>query len=321
MSQSMNLFELTMNRKPVGKNRKNLLNFINQINEMNRQTPGFVSCTQFKKSRFIEIIFNSGNDVKIKCPEIIMLRSLSDSILNKLTNNLDRKQFSNEILRKVKLSQICTTTEFSNSKDGYLCINEKNFKSIISIIVNTMSKVIYIENREFIESCLTYLQGTACIEKRCFSIHDYCQDNSKHCVIQTVVELKEKLQEYKNQQNRHSDEIDTAIKFMLEDNRQLEKDLADYYDCQINYLTCDIRDCGKDLSYHNYFLFVDIKNKKETLNWLWLKYLSYKNSDSRNFKEFYSTRLHRYPAPITRKRNYLISVNQFLKSVFTLVLS
>ena len=306
MSQSMNLFELTMNRKPVGKNRKNLLNFIDQINEMNRQTPGFVSCTQFKKSRFIEIIFNSGNDVKIKCPEIIMLRSLSDSILNKLTNNLDRKQFSNEILRKVKLSQICTMTQFSNSKDGYLCINNKNFKSIISIIVNTMSKVMFYENREFIESCLTYLLG---------------QDNPNHCIIQTVAELKEKLLEYKNQQNRHSDEIDAAIKFMLEDNRQLEKDLDDFHHCQINYSTCDIHDCGKDLPYLNYFLFVDIKNKKETCNWLWLKYLSYKNSDSRNFKEFYSTRLHRYLAPITRKRNYLISVNQFLKSVFTLVLS
>lgn len=306
MSQSMNLFELTMNRKPVGKNRKNLLNFIDQINEMNRQTPGFVSCTQFKKSRFIEIIFISDNDVKIKCPEIITLRSLSDSILNKLTNNLDRKQFSKEILCKVKLSQICTMTEFSNSKDGYLCINNKNFKSIISIIVNTMSKVMFYENREFIESCLTYLQG---------------QDNPNHCIIQTVVELKEKLQEYKNQQNRHSDEIDAAIKFMLEDNRQLEKDLADYYDCQINYSTCDIHDCGKDLPYLNYFLFVDVKNKKETLNWLWLKYLSYKNSDSRSFKEFYSTRLHRYLAPITRKRNYLISVDRFLQSVFTLVLS
>jgi hypothetical protein len=306
MSQSMNLFELTMNRKPVGKNRKKLLNFTDQINEMNRQTPGFVSCTQFKKSRFIEIIFISDNDVKIKCPEIITLRSLSDSILNKLSNNLDRKQFSKEILYKVKLSQICTTTEFSNSKDGYLCINNKNFKSIISIIVNTMSKVMFYENREFIESCLTYLHG---------------QDNPNQCIIQTVVELKEKLQEYKNQQNCHSDEIDAAIKFMLEDNRQLEKDLADYYDCQINYSTCDIRDCGKDLPYLNYFLFVDIKNKKETLNWLWLKYLSYKNSESRSFKEFYSTRLHRYLAPITRKRNYLISVDRFLQSVFTLVLS
>jgi hypothetical protein len=306
MSQSMNLFELTMNRKPVGKNIKNLLNFINQINEMNRQTPGFVSCTQFKKSRFIEIIFNSGNDVKIKCPEIIMLRSLSDSILNKLTNNLDRKQFSNEILRKVKLSQICTMTQFSNSKDGYLCINNKNFKSIISIIVNTMSNVIYIENKEFIESCLMYLHGQA---------------NSNHYVIQTVIELKEKLQEYKNQQNRHSDEIDAAIKFMLEDNRQLEKDLDDFYHCQINYSTCDIRDCGKDLPYLNYFLFVDIKHKKETCNWLWLKYLSYDKSNNKNFKEFYSTRVHKYPAPITRKRDYLISVDQFLQSVFTLVLS
>lgn len=302
----MNLFELTMNRKPVGKNIKNLLNFINQINEMNRQTPGFVSCTQFKKSRFIEIIFNSGNDVKIKCPEIIMLRSLSDSILNKLTNNLDRKQFSNEILRKVKLSQICTMTQFSNSKDGYLCINNKNFKSIISIIVNTMSNVIYIENKEFIESCLMYLHGQA---------------NSNHYVIQTVIELKEKLQEYKNQQNRHSDEIDAAIKFMLEDNRQLEKDLDDFYHCQINYSTCDIRDCGKDLPYLNYFLFVDIKHKKETCNWLWLKYLSYDKSNNKNFKEFYSTRVHKYPAPITRKRDYLISVDQFLQSVFTLVLS
>ena len=35
-----NLFEVTINHKPVGKNRKNLLNFIHQINEMNRQTPG-----------------------------------------------------------------------------------------------------------------------------------------------------------------------------------------------------------------------------------------------------------------------------------------
>jgi hypothetical protein len=306
MSQSMNLFELTMNRKPVGKNIKNLLNFINQINEMNRQTPGFVSCTQFKKSRFIEIIFNSGNGVKIKCPEIIMLRSLSDSILNKLTNNLDRKQFSNEILRKVKLSQICTMTQFSNSKDGYLCINNKNFKSIISIIVNTMSNVIYIENKEFIESCLMYLHGQA---------------NSNQSVIQTVTELRRKLLEYKIQQNRHSDEIDAAIKFMLEDNRRLEKDLDDFYHCQINYSTCDIRDCGKDLPYLNYFLFVDIKHKKETCNWLWLKYLSYDKSNNKNFKEFYSTRVHKYPAPITRKRDYLISVDQFLQSVFTLVLS
>ncbi len=302
----MNLFELTMNRKPVGKNIKNLLNFINQINEMNRQTPGFVSCTQFKKSRFIEIIFNSGNGVKIKCPEIIMLRSLSDSILNKLTNNLDRKQFSNEILRKVKLSQICTMTQFSNSKDGYLCINNKNFKSIISIIVNTMSNVIYIENKEFIESCLMYLHGQA---------------NSNQSVIQTVTELRRKLLEYKIQQNRHSDEIDAAIKFMLEDNRRLEKDLDDFYHCQINYSTCDIRDCGKDLPYLNYFLFVDIKHKKETCNWLWLKYLSYDKSNNKNFKEFYSTRVHKYPAPITRKRDYLISVDQFLQSVFTLVLS
>lgn len=308
MSQSMNLFELTINHKPVGRNKKNLLNFIHQINEMNSQTPGFVSCTQFKKSRFIEIIFNSDNDVEIKCPERITLRSLSDSILNKLTNNLDRKQFSDEFLRKVELSKICTTTEFSNSKDGYLCINDKNFKSIISIIVNTMSKVIFIENREFIESCLMYLNG---------------QDNPNpnHCVIQTVAELNKRLLEYKNQQNRHSDEIDAAIKFMLEDNRQLEKDLDDFHHCQINYSTCDIRDCGKDLPYLNYFLFVNIKNKKETLNWLWLKYLSYDKSNNKNFKEFYSTRLHKYPAPITRKRNYLISVNQFLKSVFTLVLS
>ncbi len=304
MSRTSNLFEVTIKHKPVGKNREKLLNFIHQINEMNRQTPGFESCKQYEKSRFIEIISDSDIDVKIKCPEIFALRSLSDSILNKLTNNLDRKQFSKEILCKVKLSQICSKNEFS--KDGYLCINHKNFKSIISIFVNTMSKVIFCENREFIRSCLTYIQG---------------QDNPNHYVIQTVAELKEKLHEYKNQQNRHSDEIDAAIKFMLEDNRQLEKDLADYYDCQINYSTCDIHDCGKDLPYLNYFLFVDVKNKKETLNWLWLKYLSYKKSDSRNFKEFYSTRLHRYPAPITRKQNYLISVNQFLQSVFTLVLS
>lgn len=306
MTESMNLFEISINHQPVGRNKENLLNFIDQINEMNRQTPGFVSCTQFKNSRFIEIIFNSDFDVKIKCPEMFKLRYLSDSILSKLTNNLYRKQFSKEILKKVKLSQIYTSTEFSNSKDGYFCINDNNFKSIISIIVNTMSNVIYIENKEFIESCLIYLRG---------------QDHSNQSVIQIVTELRRKLLEYKSQQKRHSDEIDTAIKFMLEDNRQLEKDLADYYDCQINYSTCDIRDCGKDLPYANYFLFVDVKNKKETLNWLWLKYLSYKNSDSRSFKEFYSTRLHRYLAPITRKQNYLISVDQFLQSVFTQVLS
>ena len=94
-----------------------------------------------------------------------------------------------------------------------------------------------------------------------------------------------------------------------------------FYHCQINYSTCDIRDCGKDLSYCNYFLFVNIKHKKETLNWLWLKYLSYDKSNNKNFKEFYSTRIHRYTAPISKKQNYLISVNQFLKSVFTLVLS
>lgn len=304
MPKSLNLFELTINRKPVGKNKKKLLDFIHQINEMNNQTPGFVSCTQFKKSSFIEIIFNSDNNVEIKCPEIITLRFLSNSMLNKLTNNLDRKQFSNEILKKVELSKICTVTEYS--KDGYLCINDKNFKSIISIIVNTMSKVIFYENREFIELCLMYLKG---------------QDNPNHSVIQTVAELNKRLLEYKNQQNRHSDEIDAAIKFMLEDNRQLEKELDDFYHCQINYSTCDIRNCGKDLSYCNYFLFVDIKHKKETLNWLWLKYLSYDKSNNKNFKEFYSTRLHKYPTPITRKRNYLISVNQFLKSVFTLVLS
>lgn len=304
MSESMSLFEFTINHKPVGKNKENLLNLIHQINEMNSQTPGFVSCTQFKKSRFVEIIINSDNDVEIKCPERITLRSLSDSILNKLTNNLDRKQFSNEILRKVELSKICTVTEYS--KEGYLCINDKNFKEIISIIVNIMSKVIYIENKEFIESCLMYLKG---------------QDNPKHSVIQTVAELNKRLLEYKNQQNRHSDEIDAAIKFMLEDNRRLEKDLDDFYHCQINYSTCDIRDCGKDLPYLNYFLFLDIKHKKETCNWLWLKYLSYDKSNNKNFKEFYSTRLHKYSAPITRKRNYLISVNQFLKSVFTLVLS
>lgn len=304
MSKLLNLFELTINRKPVGKNKKNLLNLIHQINEMNSQTPGFVSCTQFKKSRFIEIIFNSDNDVEIKCPERITLRSLSDSILNKLTNNLDRKQFSDEFLRKVELSKICTVTEYP--KDGYLCINDKNFKSILSIIVNTMSKVIFIENREFIESCLMYVKG---------------QDNPNHYVIQTVAELNKRLLEYKNQQNRHSDEIDAAIKFMLEDNKRLEKDLDDFYHCQINYSTCDIRDCGKDLSYHSYFLFVDIKHKKETLNWLWLKYLSYDKSNNKNFKEFYSTRIHRYTAPISKKQNYLISVNQFLKSVFTLVLS
>jgi hypothetical protein len=306
MSESMNLFEITINHQPVGRNKEILLNFIDQINEINRQTPGFVSCTQFKKSRFIEIIFNSDIDIKIHCPEMFKLRYLSDSILNKLTNNLDRNLFSKEILRKVKLSQICTTTEFLNSKDGYLCINEKNFKSIISIIVNTMSKVIYIENREFIESCLTYLHG---------------QDNPNQCVIQIVAELRRKLLEYKIQQNRHSDEIDTAIKFMLEDNRRLEKDLDDFYHCQINYSTCDIRDCGKDLPYLNYFLFVDIKHKKETCNWLWLKYLSYDKSNNKNFKEFYSTRVHKYSAPITRKRDYLISVDQFLQSVFTLVLS
>jgi hypothetical protein len=164
----------------------------------------------------------------------------------------------------------------------------------------------FYENREFIESCLTYLQGQA---------------NSNHCVIQTVAELRRKLLEYKIQQNRHSDEIDAAIKFMLEDNRRLEKDLDDFYHCQINYSTCDIRDCGKDLPYLNYFLFVDIKHKKETCNWLWLKYLSYDKSNNKNFKEFYSTRVHKYSAPITRKRDYLISVDQFLQSVFTLVLS
>jgi hypothetical protein len=300
----MNLFEITINHQPVGRNKQNLLNFIDQINEMNRQTPGFVSCTQFKNSRFIEIIFNSDIDVKIKCPEMFKLRYLSDSILSKLTNNLYRKQFSKEILKKVKLSQICTKNEFS--KDGYLCINNKNFKSIISIIVNTMSNVIYIENKEFIVSCLMYLHGQA---------------NSNQSVIQTVAELRRKLLEYKIQQNRHSDEIDAAIKFMLEDNRRLEKDLDDFYHCQINYSTCDIRDCGKDLPYLNYFLFVDIKHKKETCNWLWLKYLSYDKSNNKNFKEFYSTRVHKYPAPITRKRDYLISVDRFLQSVFTLVLS
>jgi len=304
MSESMNLFEITINHQPVGRNKQNLLNFIDQINEMNRQTPGFVSCTQFKNSRFIEIIFNSDIDVKIKCPEMFKLRYLSDSILSKLTNNLYRKQFSKEILKKVKLSQICTKNEFS--KDGYLCINNKNFKSIISIIVNTMSNVIYIENKEFIVSCLMYLHGQA---------------NSNQSVIQTVAELRRKLLEYKIQQNRHSDEIDAAIKFMLEDNRRLEKDLDDFYHCQINYSTCDIRDCGKDLPYLNYFLFVDIKHKKETCNWLWLKYLSYDKSNNKNFKEFYSTRVHKYPAPITRKRDYLISVDRFLQSVFTLVLS
>jgi hypothetical protein len=88
MPKLLSLFEFTINHKPVGKNKENLLNLIHQINEMNSQTPGFVSCTQFKKSRFIEIIFNSDNDVEIKCPERITLRSLSDSILNKLTNNL-----------------------------------------------------------------------------------------------------------------------------------------------------------------------------------------------------------------------------------------
>ncbi len=300
----MNLFEITINHQPVGRNKQNLLNFIDQINEMNRQTPGFVSCTQFKNSRFIEIIFNSDIDVKIKCPEMFKLRYLSDSILSKLTNNLYRKQFSKEILKKVKLSQICTKNEFS--KDGYLCINNKNFKSIISIIVNTMSNVIYIENKEFIVSCLMYLHGQA---------------NSNQSVIQTVAELRRKLLEYKIQQNRHSDEIDAAIKFMLEDNRRLEKDLDDFYHCQINYSTCDIRDCGKNLPYLNYFLFVDIKHKKETCNWLWLKYLSYDKSNNKNFKEFYSTRVHKYPAPITRKRDYLISVDRFLQSVFTLVLS
>ncbi len=304
MSESMNLFEITINHQPVGRNKQNLLNFIDQINEMNRQTPGFVSCTQFKNSRFIEIIFNSDIDVKIKCPEMFKLRYLSDSILSKLTNNLYRKQFSKEILKKVKLSQICTKNEFS--KDGYLCINNKNFKSIISIIVNTMSNVIYIENKEFIVSCLMYLHGQA---------------NSNQSVIQTVAELRRKLLEYKIQQNRHSDEIDAAIKFMLEDNRRLEKDLDDFYHCQINYSTCDIRDCGKNLPYLNYFLFVDIKHKKETCNWLWLKYLSYDKSNNKNFKEFYSTRVHKYPAPITRKRDYLISVDRFLQSVFTLVLS
>ena len=87
MSESMNLFEITINKQPVGRNKQNLLNFIDQINEINRQTPGFLSCTQFKNSRFIEIIFNSDIDVKIKCPEMFKLRYLSDSILSKLTNN------------------------------------------------------------------------------------------------------------------------------------------------------------------------------------------------------------------------------------------
>jgi hypothetical protein len=308
MPELLTLFELTIDRKPVGRNKKILLNFIHQINEMNSQTPGFVSCTQFKKSRFIEIIFNSDNDFNIKCPEFITLRSLSYCILNKLKNNLDRKQFSDEILKKAKLSKICAfpkLTEYTK-EDCYLCINDKNFKSIISIIVNTLSKVVYTENREFIESCLMHLNG---------------QNNLNHCVIQTVAELNKRLLEYKNQQNRLSVEIDASIKFMLEDNKQLEKDLNDFYEVQINYSTCNIRDCGKDLLYTNYFLFVNIKHKKEAIHWLWLKYLSYNESHNRNFKEFYSTRLHKYLAPISRKQNFLISVNQFLKSVFSLFLS